>query len=47
MLLILFGISIVGQLLTSWHVTLEDAQRHSRAAMGLGTYPKFTTSMIF
>lgn len=49
MLLLLFGISIFGQLLTGWHVALEDAQRHGRAAMSLGSYlasPEFLSSVF-
>lgn len=48
-LLLLFGMSVVGQLLTGWHVTLEDAQRHGRAAMDLSAYlvsPEFLSSVF-
>jgi hypothetical protein len=37
-LMLLFGASIVGQLLTGWHVTLADAARHHQAAIGLFAY---------
>jgi hypothetical protein len=37
-LLLLFGASIVGQWLTGWHVSLEDAMRHGRGAETLWSY---------
>ncbi|MBV1690329.1 hypothetical protein KRR38_22245 [Novosphingobium sp. G106] len=37
-LMLLFGVSIVGQLLAGWHVELTDAARHHQPGMSLPEY---------
>lgn len=48
-LLLLFAASIAGQLLTGWHVALEDASRDGEPAMSLAQYttsPEFLSSVF-
>jgi hypothetical protein len=48
-LMLLFSASIVGQLLSGWHVTLEDAARHNQTALSLAAYirsPQFLSSVF-
>jgi hypothetical protein len=48
-LMLLFSASIVGQLLTGWHVALEDAYRHHQTALSLAAYttsPQFLSSVF-
>jgi hypothetical protein len=48
-LMLLFSVSIVGQLLTGWRVALEDASRHHQAALSLAAYirsPHFLSSVF-
>jgi len=48
-LLLLFAGSILGHLLTGWHVAIDDAVRHHQPIMTLGAYtisPEFLSSMF-
>lgn len=48
-LLLLFAVSILGQWLTGWRVTVEDATRHGQAGMSLAAYamsPDFLSSVF-
>lgn len=48
-LLLLFAVSIIGQWLTGWHVSLEEAARHSAPVLTLSAYtlsPEFLSSVF-
>jgi hypothetical protein len=48
-LMLLFAVSIVGQWLTGWHVSIEDTSRHGQPALSLAAYtwsPDFLSSVF-
>ena len=48
-LLVLFGISVVGQWIAGWDVSLGDAARHHQVGLSLGAYtasPEFLSSIF-
>ena len=48
-LLLLFGVSIIGQWIAGWHVANEQAQRHGDAIVSLSAYaisPEFLSSVF-
>ena len=48
-LMLLFLVSIVGQLISGWHVALDDAARHGQRLMDLGSYaasPQFISAVF-
>jgi hypothetical protein len=48
-LLLLFGFSILGQLVAGWRVSVEDALRHGQQAMSVSAYllsPEFLSSVF-
>lgn len=48
-LLLLFGISIIGQWVAGWHVQIEDARRHGEQGLALSAYsfsPEFLSSVF-
>ena len=48
-LLLLFAASIVGQWLTGWYVSIEDASRHGEPTLSLATYsrsPEFLSTVF-
>jgi hypothetical protein len=48
-LMLLFAVSIVGQWLTGWHVSIENASRHGEPALSLTAYtwsPEFLSTVF-